>query len=195
MQLFERWVKDKQPAASTVETWRYVFRSMEGKFAGRSAASIPADEAKAWIQSLVTEERSAGTVDKNWLTASNTVFGWAEEHELIPHNPFSKVPLTIPRKPKLRERAFRPEEYRVILKAALDISDASKPFTAAKRWVPWLCAYTGARAGEITQLRKQDVIERGDIHGLEITPDAGTVKDRDSSSALPSTHSRVLGHH
>jgi len=173
-------VKEKKPAASTIETWRYVFRAMEDKFAGRSAASITAKEAKDWIQSLVTEERSAGTVDKNWLTASNTVFGWAVEHELIERNPFAKVPLTVPKKPKLREKAFRPEEYRAILKAALDTSDISSPLGAAKRWVPWLCAYTGARAGEITQLRKQDIVERNGIHALEITPEAGTVKDREA---------------
>ncbi|MEY9463866.1 site-specific integrase [Bradyrhizobium ottawaense] len=31
---------------------------------------------------------------------------------------------------------------------------------AARRWVPWLCAYTGARVNEITQLRACDVIEK-----------------------------------
>jgi integrase len=43
--------------------------------------------------------------------------------------------------------------------------------------LPWLCAYKGARAGEITQLRKGDVIKRGGIHALKITPEAGTVKN------------------
>jgi integrase len=42
--------------------------------------------------------------------------------------------------------------------------------------VPWLCAYTGARAGEITQLRGIDVIEREGIHALRLTPEAGTMK-------------------
>jgi integrase len=44
--------------------------------------------------------------------------------------------------------------------------------------VPWLCAYTGARPGEITQLRGADVIERDGTHGLRMTPDAGTVKTK-----------------
>ena len=179
-QLFERWVKKQKPAASTVETWRYVFRRMEEKFAGRSAASITADEADDWIQSLVTNKRSAATVDKNWLTASKTVCGWAVRHKHIPRNPFANIALTIPKKWKLREKAFRTEEYRVILQAALDTSDTSTPFGAAKRWVPWICAYTGARAGEITQLRRKDVIELDGIHALDITPDAGTVKDREA---------------
>jgi len=153
---------------------------MEKKFEGRSVASVTADEADEWIQSLVSNERSAATVDKNWLTASKTVFGWAVRHKHIPRNPFANIVLTIPKKRKLRERAFRTEEYRAILKAALDTSDTSTPFGAAKRWVPWICAYTGARAGEVTQLRKQDVVERDGIQALDISPDAGTVKDREA---------------
>ena len=42
----------------------------------------------------------------------------------------------------------------------------------------WICAYTGARAGEITQLRGQDVIERDGIKAIKITPDAGPVKTK-----------------
>jgi integrase len=54
---------------------------------------------------------------------------------------------------------------------------------AAYRWVPWLCAYTGARVGEITQLRKQDLRQVSPAEGggaalwvITITPEAGTVK-------------------
>jgi integrase len=42
--------------------------------------------------------------------------------------------------------------------------------------VPWLCAYTGARVGELTQLRVQDTELRACGPVLRITPDAGTVK-------------------
>ena len=45
---------------------------------------------------------------------------------------------------------------------------------------PWLCAYTGARVGELTQLRAGDVQARegpaGSIWVLRLTPDAGTIK-------------------
>ncbi len=59
-------------------------------------------------------------------------------------------------------------------------SRTSPRFAAARRWIPWLCAYTGARVNEMTQLRKQDLIE-GDVDGtavwqIRITPSAGTVK-------------------
>jgi integrase len=177
-QLFEAWVLERQPARSSVESWRYVFAAMTTHFKDRSAGSITADEAQDWIRSL-TDRRSPSTVRKNWITASKTIFGWALEHKRIPRNPFAHVKITVPKKHRLREtQAFLPHEWRVILRASLAITKLDTPDEAAKRWVPWLCAYTGARPGEITQLRGADVIERDGIHGLRITPDAGTVKNK-----------------
>jgi integrase len=42
----------------------------------------------------------------------------------------------------------------------------------------WLCAYSGARAGEITQLRGADVYQRSGFYVMNLTPDAGTIKTR-----------------
>lgn len=176
-QLFEKWVAEREPRASSVESWRYVFREMKDYFNGRSAASITADEAQQWINSLKNPKRSSRTVKRTWLNASKTVFGWAVEHKLIPSNPFATAKVTVPKHIKLREtQAFRPQEWRMILKGSLEISDTDAPDGAARRWVPWLCAYTGARVGEITQLRKEDVIEQDGVQAIRITPEAGTVK-------------------
>jgi integrase len=55
---------------------------------------------------------------------------------------------------------------------------------AARRWVPWLCAYTGARVGELTQLRACDIERRPFGPVMRITPDAGTVKT-DEARTVP----------
>ena len=47
---------------------------------------------------------------------------------------------------------------------------------AAKRWLPWLCAFSGARVREMGQLRRQDLQREGELWVLRITPEAGTVK-------------------
>jgi integrase len=179
LQLFDRWVTERKPSAGTIESWQYVFREMEEKFKGRSAGSITADEARAWIKGMVSPARSAGTVSNTWLNGSSTVFGWAVDQNLVPSNPFVDVRIVVPKQIKLRETsAFFPQEQKLILNAALQVTDASTPDSAAQRWVPWLSAYTGARVGEITQLRKQDVIKRDGIHAIHITPEAGAVKMR-----------------
>ena len=84
---------------------------------------------------------------------------------------------------KSQGRAFEPEEVRLILSESLrPPSRRTTPeFAAALRWVPWLCAYSGARLNEMTQLRGVDVSKR-DVEGEEvwvmtITPEAGGTKD------------------
>jgi integrase len=47
---------------------------------------------------------------------------------------------------------------------------------AARRWCPWLAAYSGARMGEITQLRGFDIVEQDGVHAMKISPEAGTTK-------------------
>ena len=44
------------------------------------------------------------------------------------------------------------------------------------RWVPWLAAYSGARPGELCQLRKQDFILDDGVKCVALLPDAGTIK-------------------
>jgi integrase len=174
-QLFEAWVKARQPAASGVNRWRVVFLDLEQRF--ESANDITEDEVREWSRQLVTAKRKARTVNDVWLTAARTVFAWAQEERLITSNPFKDVRVTEPRRVKHRETdAFMPEEWRTILTAASAINTPKTTFQGAQRWVPWLCAYSGARPGEITQLRGADVQERDRVNVMVLTPDAGTIK-------------------
>lgn len=56
-----------------------------------------------------------------------------------------------------------------------------------KRWIPLLGAFTGARRGELVQLRKQDV--KLDVasnrHYLLITDEAGSVKTQNAIRQVP----------
>ncbi len=174
-QLFEAWVKARQPAASGVNRWRCVFLDLERRF--ERANDITEDEAREWSRQLVTVERKARTVNEVWLTAARTVFAWAREERLITSNPFKDMRVTEPRRVKHRETdAFMPKEWGTILRAASAISAPKTTFQGAQRWVPWLCAYSGARPGEITQLRGVDIQERDHIPVMVLTPDAGTIK-------------------
>ena len=165
--IFEAWVKARKPAASTIDRWRSVFQNLEATFKD----TITEDMARAWSRKLITKERSARTVRDTWVGAATAVYEWALNEKLVRSNPFANVTVTAPRKTQLREsKAFTAEEAAIILRAA----SASK--IPARRWVPWLQAYTGARAGEITQLRGVDIVERDSVWCLNLTPEAGTMK-------------------
>jgi integrase len=176
-QLFELWVQAVEPAPATVNRWRGVFLRLGADFAGRSAGSITPEEAQDWSDKLVNTERSAATVRDVWVVAARTLFAWALKRKHIKQNPFKTVYVSVPRKRTSRpHKAFNTDEIEIILRAALAITGTDTASGATRRWVPWLCAYTGARVGEIMQLRGLDVIEQDRVRVIAITPEAGTVK-------------------
>ena len=177
--LFERWVAESSPATSTVDRWRGVFLKLRDDFPGRGAAALTNEEVADWIGGLVTAERSAATVKNVWLNSARNVFSWALSKKLLTRNPFREVRVTVRRTNRTREtKAFHADEATSILRGSLAVTDTSRKSEAAKRWMPWLCAYTGARGGEMAQLRGADVFNRDGIQAIRITPEAGTVKTR-----------------
>lgn len=56
-----------------------------------------------------------------------------------------------------------------------------------------VCAYTGARVNEITQLRGEDVSEVNGIWTVHITPEAGSVKTGEARSVPLHPHLIELG--
>lgn len=90
-----------------------------------------------------------------------------------------------PKKRQTRERGYTTDEAVALLTASIGYQPAvaktastreSKNLTAAKRWLPILCAFTGARVVEMAQLRREDVREDGERWIVRITPEAGSVK-------------------
>jgi integrase len=177
-ELFEGWVNAAKRAGGSVRRARGVFLEMQAKFPQTSAGMLTARDAKGWIDGLANEERSAFTVANVWLSASKAVFNWAVEQELITSNPFAAVKVTKQRRARNRSgKTFTKDEATIILNACQQMRVLKTPLDRAKRWVPLLCAYTGARAGEITQLRSEDIKKMGETYFAHLTPDAGSIKN------------------
>lgn len=175
--LFEAWATAVQPATSTLDRWSPVFNAAHERFS--DALRIDFADAKTWMKGLINEERSAHTVATVWRTALKTVFAWGITEKLVESNPFQDVRISVPRRNVEREtKAFNYEEAKTILAAALTCDDRKSYDERARRWVPWICAYSGARAGEITQLRGIDIQQRGDCYFARLTPSAGKIKTR-----------------
>jgi len=177
-QAFEAWVAERKPAAATVNRWRVVFKDLNDFLDGRDIALMTDDEAVQWKDKLTGKGASGRTINEIWLTGARTVFNWVRKQKKIAGNPFTGVEVAVARTGPSRGK-FQEEDAETILKATLQPlgPKTSEHLRLAVRWVPWLCAYTGARSGEMTQLRKQDVKRHRDgFWLLHITPDAGTVK-------------------
>jgi integrase len=169
---------------------RYTTRYTED-FANRHTGSITREEAQDWANALINPERGPRTVRDVWVVAARTVFSWAVDSKLLANNRFTDVRVSVPRGATTREtKAFRTDEFRTILNAASAVTEVTNASTAARRWVPWLCAYIGARVGKITQLRGSDVVHQDGVDAIRITPEAGTVKTR--KTTLIPLHEHLL---
>jgi hypothetical protein len=154
-QLFEAFVKATSPAPTTVSRWRAVFLQMQRDFADIAANGITEDAGRSWITRLVSEERTAYTVREVWLSASRRVFGWAVLHKHISKNPFAEVRVDVPRTVRKREtKAFRPQEARLLLNAALAYACRFPP--RRTRLAPSTCRRSDSSRQPRAELRGPD---------------------------------------
>lgn len=138
---------------------------------------------------------SAKTVKDSDLAGLKTVLGWAKANGKVDTNVAQGVTIKLGKPRKLRTKGFTDEEAEAILDAALRLNkgvETDKTF-AAKKWIPWLCAYTGARVGELAQLRKEDIRHDGTHWIVTITPEAGTVKTNEAREVVLHANLKELG--
>lgn len=128
---------------------------------------------------------SARTVSDVYLSTVRSLFKSAVENDRLPENVAATVRQPKARKVYSRERGYTDAEATKVLKASRGYAPKPDEFghirehhstSNMKRWIPLLCAFTGARVTEIIQLRKEDIHEVDGYFLARITPDAGTVK-------------------
>jgi integrase len=186
--LFQAWWDEAKAAGrkpSTHESYRNTIESFV-EFVGHDDPSLVTaqDVVSYKDHRLGTPSRRTGrvpspkTVKDSDLSGLKSVFGWAVANKKVASNPAQGVTIKLGPPRKFRSKGFSDAEARALLAAALNyVPGGERAHTAfAKRWVPWLCAFTGARVGEIAQLRRQDLRREGDDWIIHISPDAGTVK-------------------
>lgn len=194
MALYKAWAKanEARTSDSTRSRWISVFRDLERFTGGRDIVSFTEEDALAWREGLRSADRTEKTVNFQYIAAAKAVFGWAARPRtddggaLLSINPFANFRLGsrngAKKVVKLRERSFRNQEMSAILPASqsIQLRTDSTGLDRARRWAPWLLAYTGARPGEICQLRKQDLRRVQTRWAIRLTPEAGTIKDREA---------------
>lgn len=182
--LFQRWKKEhlaNGKSENTVKDFAQKLDTLKDYLGHEDVERISPREISEWTEYLRHEKAlTAKTVGGKYLAAVKTVFQVARSKFLIENDPAKEVSITIPRRVKSRSSGFTEIEAKKILSAAdkvfEQLSKMAHHNKLACRWVPWICAYTGARAGEITQLRKEDFSVVNGIPQLAITPEAGSVK-------------------
>ena len=185
--LFERWAKHPEQveanAASTLKRYRGVFKPFAAFLGNPIAAAVTGDDVARYFEHRLEGGLRPFTARNVHRAALSSVFGWAQGKRIVGSNPVAGYKIKARAKTKVRDKSFTDAEATTVLSAARAVVPSkSHPFrSAARRWVPILCAYTGARVQEMAQLRKQDVRQHPDgFYFLRLAPEAGTIKDRDT---------------
>jgi integrase len=157
---------------------------------------VTLDRVQTWGDKRNASGIKAKTVNDTDFAALRAVFEWGRKRDWLSANPATEARIEGRGKTVVRDKYFSTDEAKAILQAALSTEGTPREnpkTTAAKRWVPWLCAYSGARVAEMVQLRKQDV--RRDEHGwvIRLTPEAGGIKTNEFREVPLHEHLISLG--
>jgi site-specific recombinase XerD len=200
MAILEAWWTEAKATGLKPSTYESYSNAVAGfvRYLGHDdAAKVTADNVigfkdhrLAQINPRSGKPISPRTVKGSDLSGLKTVFGWAVANRKVATNPTIGITVKVGKKRVNRKKGFEDAEATAILAAADALTKGQEqPKTfEAKRWVPWLCCYTGARVGEMAQLRKEDVRKDGEHWVLRITPEAGTVKTDEARDVVLHSH-------
>ncbi|MCL2716916.1 MAG: tyrosine-type recombinase/integrase [Alphaproteobacteria bacterium] len=176
--LIDAWKAHSQRCIETTSQWASIALRFKVLLGHDDLLSITSQDIRRWTDKRQADGVSVRTLRNGDLAALRSVFEFGIERAWLVANPTLGVKVRGPKKQLNRPKYFSSAETSAILDTALAVKPSTRfPKTAsARRWVPWLCAYSGARVGEILQLRKGDIRKEGGYYIMRITPDAGSVK-------------------
>lgn len=175
--IFERYSREAGHAPSTVKRWTPIIRAVAKEIPDiRNLTDI---WCVGWKDRLLDAGLSPASINDAYLAALRSTCSWAKDNKLIAINPVSGIGVRVPKSKRTRPKGFTNDEAAKILAATLVpvTQRLTTEHLAARRWIPWVCAYSGARVGEIGQMRGQDIQCDDGIWVMWITPEAGSVKD------------------
>jgi len=203
--IFADWWKEASAAGrkpSTHESYNSTTNSLVAFLGHDDATRVTPEDVVAFkdhrlasINPRTGKRISAKTVKDSDLSALKTLFGWAVSNRRLGSNAALGITIKLGKRRTTRPKGFTDEEAQALLRAAdghRQGNEQPKTF-AAKRWIPWLCAYTGARVGEMAQLRKQDISKVGSHWVIHISPEAGTVKTDQARDVVMHEHLVAMG--
>ncbi|TXM95384.1 site-specific integrase [Methylobacterium sp. WL116] len=183
--LITGWLRERQPSLKTAYVFPRTVREFIAFVGHDDAAAVGEDDLIRWKDALLGKELRGSTIRNGKIGPVRTILQWGVDNKKLSTNVARGIKVTTKARAQDRKRDPTEAEVAIILAAASAAEDS------VRRWVPWLCAYSGARVAEICQLRKEDVYNDGDIHVLAIRPEAGSLKNENSERTIP-VHLRLI---
>jgi integrase len=182
---YAAYVQAREPAAKSIKRQKGVLTAFFAFVGHDDPSHVTRADAQKWMRHRLDAGIAPQTVWYADMAHPRALLNWARRNDYITNRPFDDIEPPAINGEQLRDREFTFEESELILKATFE--PVSNRMTiegaAARRWVPWLCAYSGARVNEVTQARAEDIFQKRSrnkqlIWMMRITPEAGTTKTK-----------------
>jgi integrase len=156
-------------AGRTASRWRPKVKEFCEFVRHRDLKRIKTSDGYDWVDHLIEKKIPRDSIRKVWIAALSATAGFMVERRKLDQNPFLGIRVrdedaseNTDKERQQKEpprKGFTPQEAKRILTATLVApSDfISVEMAAARRWLPWLCAYSGARVNELTSLHPDDI--------------------------------------
>lgn len=179
----------------TREDYRGYLKKFVEVIGHSDARRVTKDDVRQWRDKLMAEGLTPKTINDKYRAALSAVLSHAVDEFSL----FDNVAKGIRDKRKAPDpkgpKGYDAIQAKTILAATFKgtAKAISAPHRRAIFWVPWICAYTGLRVTEVTQLRGVDVRTEGGTPFLFITPEAGSTKSDKAWTTAVHPHLVELG--
>ena len=177
--LIAGWEKEKAPRQATRDLWRTYIAEFIAFVGHDEPKAVRRQDVVEWKQKLLADGASAKTINDSKLAALKAILGWAVDNGLLAENAAARVSVKRAKKPGEKMRGFDRTDAAAILHAAANET------SAVYRWMPLLCAASGARVSEVCQPRAEDVVQVDGVWVMRIRADAGSVKNVNAERDVP----------
>lgn len=173
------WITEKQPARKTIYEWTRVLRQLALHIGHVDARQVTVDDLIAWKVQMVAAGQKPKTIRDAKIAPVRAILQCAVNNRKLSSNPAERIVIDVKTRAVEARRGFTDAEAVTILRAAANAKDP------ALRWVPFLCAYSGARVSEVCQLRREDIHQHQSVWCMRIAAEAGSLKNVNSERAVP----------
>ena len=193
--VFDRWKQSTERKPDTIRATERALEMFEEQSGNPTLANITRDMGdafRAWLR----QQGGASKTHHDKLTAVKTLLNYAaRDLEWISKNPWSGLDLK--HRTENERKPWTPQQLKAWFSLPLftryELPTQQRAGKDAAYWIPLLGLYTGARVGELCQLRAVDVIERDGLPFISINEEGegATVKTTAGVREIP-VHSELV---
>lgn len=176
--LLDHKQKTQSRSARTIATYRNKVDDFARFIGHGDARRVTKDDVRKWRDSLIERGLAKKTINDQYLAALKATLAHGVKEFDLATNVAGLIRDERGDPPPKGAKDYTEEQARTILTATFKgvRKDVAVPYQRAIFWVPWICAYTGLRVSEVTQLRGTSVMWEDNIPYLMIRPEDGGTK-------------------